>query len=228
MSFIIDPYRRFSGPTDPSFSSVVLLSHFDGSSGSTTFVNSAGRGSAIGNGGTSAALSTSQFQYGSASVALNGSSQYVISNSHADYAIGSNDFCIECWVRMSNTTGTQVVCDMRPIGTNGLYPDLIVDSGVPTYFVNSAVRISGGTVSANTWTALAVARVSGTTRLFKDGVQVGSDYTDANVYLQSSVKIGASSFSSAFLNGFIDEFRFTNGAGRYTTTYTPSGPFPDQ
>jgi hypothetical protein len=59
--------------------------------------------------------------------------------------------------------------------------------------------------------------------MFIDGTQVGSTYTDTNNYLCSRLVIGADDYTlgGTPLNGYIDDFRITDGFARYTANFTP-------
>lgn len=87
-------------------------------------------------------------------------------------------------------------------------------------------------MSATTWTHIALCRSGSSTRLFLDGVQTGSTYTDTNNYLGPANRpvIGASGLSlgGSALNGYIDDLRITKFA-RYTANFTPpTAAFPTQ
>lgn len=220
--------------SDPDFSSVVCLVHFDGTNGSNTFTNVRypTKGETVTDNGGGATVSTAQSLFGGGSLGVgNVNPAYVLSASHADYAFGTADFTIE-FALYTGTMGTDIIFDMRPASTNGAYAALSTSSGGDLYYyVSSATRITGSAVlSTSTWHQIAVSRVSGTTRMFVDGTQVGSSWTDSTTYLQSRIVLGASSNSlgSDPWNGWIDELRITNGVGRYSSNYTPSGvAFPD-
>lgn len=218
---------------DPYFSSVVALCHFDGADGSTTFTNVVypSKGETITAGG-SAQVDTAQYQFGGGSLLIgNAASTYAISSSHADYAFGTADFTIE-FSLYTSANEPDIVFDMRPASTNGAYAALSTSSGGDLYYyVNSSTRITGTSVlSTVTWNKVAISRVGGTTRMFVNGSQVGSSWTDSTNYLQSRFVLGASSNSlgSDPWTGWIDELRITNGVGRYSSSYTPAGAaFPD-
>lgn len=228
-------YGAAAGSTDPNFSSVVLLCHFDGADGSWTpplnVVQALGRGSVMA-GGPAAQLDTAQSLFGGASLYVNNSiTQYAYSLLSADYAFGTGDFTIEFAIYLS-TLGTDIIFDMRPASTNGAYAALSMSSGGNLYYyVSSATRITGTAVlTANTWQRIAVSRVSGTTRMFVEGTQVGSSWSDSTNYLQSRVMFGASSNNTGTdpINGWLDEARITNGVGRYSSNYTvATAAFPD-
>lgn len=83
---------------------------------------------------------------------------------------------------------------------------------------------------ANTWAHVALSRVSGTTRLYVDGVEKGS-WADSTNYLTAPLRIGRSAFASATgedFSGQIDEFRVTKGIGRYSANFAvPASAYPN-
>jgi hypothetical protein len=163
---------------------------------------------------------------------FDGTGDYLVSNSDANnYAFGSGDFTIEFWLRLANTGSQQIIYDSRPASTQGLYPTIYCAStGEIRYFVNSADRITGSTLSTSVWYHIALARSGTSTKLFVDGTQVGSTYTDTTVYINGTQRplIGASGFTlSEALNGYIDDLRITKGVARYTANFTPpAAAFP--
>ena len=85
-------------------------------------------------------------------------------------------------------------------------------------------------MTANVWSHVALSRVSGTTRLYVDGVEKGS-WVDSTNYLASPLRLGRSAFASATAEDFagqIDEFRVTKGIGRYSSNFTvPASAYPN-
>ena len=222
------------GAADPYFSSVVLLCHADGADGvgtPTNVVQALGRGEIM-SGAGGMQFDTDQALFGPSSMLIgNNVTQYVKSDSHADYAFGTGDFTIEFALRTA-TLAADIVFDMRPASTNGAYAALSMSSGGDLYYyVSSAIRITGTAVlTTNTWQRVAVSRVSGTTRMFVDGTQVGSSWTDSTNYAQSRIVFGASSYTLGNdpYNGWVDEMRITKGVGRYAGSYTvDASAFPD-
>lgn len=167
--------------------------------------------------------STTQSKFGGSSIRFNGG--YLTLDGHSDFAFGTGDFTIDFWFRRDATGSTHNLYDSRPTGTNGLYPWLFVTSGnAINYAVNNTAQISGGSISANTWYHLALARKDGVTKLFLDGTQIGSDYTDTNNYLigASRPAIGSdgATLGSNVLVGYMDEIKVTNGKARFVQNFT--------
>lgn len=221
--------RRRGG--DPYFASVQLLLHFDGADASTTFTDSSSFARTVGVGGN-AQIDTSQSMFGGSSGQFDGTGDYIFIDGETALAFGTGDFTIEFFVRLNATGAVYGLYDARPNAT-GNNPILYFDAdNTVKFFAFAAVRItSAATLSANTWYHIAVSRVSGTTRLFIDGAQSGSSYTDSNNYGNDAGNrpiIGADSLGNVSLNGRLDEYRVTVGVGRYSANFTaPTTAFPD-
>ena len=183
-----------------------------------------------------AQISTAQSKFGGSSIAFDGTNGTYLSvkGSSAVVPLGSGDFTIEFWIYFNTgTVASRILMDYRPLSTEGAYPTIYVNaSSQLTYYTSSADRIAGGTLSATSWTHIALCRASGSTRLFINGTQSGSTYTDANNYLSATDRpfIGMSSKTAndGVVNGYIDDLRITRFA-RYTSNFTaPTAAFPLQ
>ena len=228
MSIIyINPYRfAAAGPTDPDFANVSLLLHGDGTNGSTTIVDSSSSPktlTAFGN----AQISTAQSKFGGSSIAFDGSGDYLVSASNTDFAFGTGDFTIELWLYVFFPERSNILVDLRT-SVSQIVPTIFIENNAVSYVVSNFKRITLAFGLRNTWVHLALARSQGLTRLFINGTQSGSTYTDSNNYIQSPVYIGARWDASASTAGYIDDLRITKGVARYTANFTPpTAPFPD-
>jgi hypothetical protein len=221
------------GIHDSAFSTVVQLAHFDGSNGSTTFTNSCPRGNTIAAGSLDT-IATAQSVFGGASMRRSTGTLSASAN-HSDYQFGNNDFTIEFRYR-PDSVATVNIFDMRQngAGTVNVATIYTLSNGTLIYFAAGADRITSatGVIAATTWAAIAVSRVSGTTRMFVDGTQVGSDSSFSINYVEPC-RVTLPSWTSAASNVYYDELRISNGAfgsgaGRYATNYTIAvAPFPD-
>jgi hypothetical protein len=173
-----------------------------------------------------AQISTSVVKYGTGSLAFDGTGDYLVSNSATPnlYAFGTGDFTIEFWIRYTSVTGIQALYDGRPSNTQGAYPTIYSNAGSLRYYANTSDQITGSTLSTNVWYHIAVSRSGTSTKLFIDGTQSGSTYTDSTAYLgavgRPSIGDGLT-FGTYPFNGYIDDLRITKGYARYTATFTP-------
>ena len=183
-----------------------------------------------------AQISTTQSKFGGSSMSFDGNGDYLKSNVGTSdlYAFGTGDFTIEMWVYVNSLPGTDMVLyDGRP--SNGAYPCIILQGSTNKllWYVNTNIQItSTNTVSTGTWFHLAIARSGTSTKMFVNGTQSGSTYTDSTNYLGSATRpyIGANATNGAeSLNGYIDDLRVTKGVARYTANFTaPTSAFPLQ
>ena len=152
-----------------------------------------------------------------------GSSMYVPSN--VKFGFGTGNFTIEFWLYLNATT-TQTIFSELSTGSTQVVPHIYYSnaSGI-RYFVNGADVITGGALSTGTWYHIAVCRSSGSTKMFINGTQTGSTYTDSNNYLSSTpIILGDYDIpptGTSTLNGYLDDLRITNGVARYTANFTP-------
>lgn len=217
---------------DPLFSNVSLLLHFDGANGSTTFTDSSASPKTVARSGD-AQISTAQSVFGGSSGLFDGTGDYLTLGGESDFAFGTGDFTIEFFFYSNSLSSLKGLYDSRPNSVvSGAYPTIYTDGTTLRYFVSGGVRISGGTLTTGVWRHVAVCRASGTTRMFLDGTQVGSNYTDSTNYINGASRpvIGAlgDSLAAGPYNGYIDELRVTKGVARYTAGFTPpAAPFPN-
>jgi hypothetical protein len=213
----------------------VLLLHMDGTSGSTTFVDSSPSAktmTAVGN----ANVSTASPKFGTGAAVFDGTGDWIETASGlADFAFGLGDFTVECWVKTLATR--PAIVDFYTTGNAGSWQLAIGFSSFShlEWVVGSAgsaiTLLSGATaISDNAWHHVAACRSSGITKLFVDGV-IDASALDTKDYSGGVAKlaIGAqvSTRNTTYdMNGQIDEVRITRAA-RYTSAFTPSGPFPD-
>jgi hypothetical protein len=180
---------------------------------------------AVGN----AKLTQSVKKFGTASLTLDGTGDYVIVASSNDFGFGTGDFTIEGWF-YKNTATQMVLFDMR---TTASQSSIYVESsaaGNLRLFVSGAYRLtSSNAMTTGAWTHVAISRVSNVTRFFINGVVSTNTYADTNDYgTTKPLVLGATFTGTTAVNGYIDDFRISKGIGRYTTTFTaPTSVHPN-
>lgn len=173
-----------------------------------------------------AQVSTSVKKFGTGSIAFDGTGDYLKSNADTSlYTFGTGDFTIEMWFYLNNIVDNKYLIDFRPTSTNGAYPAIYIADSSLYYYTNTTQAISAtSALSATTWYHVAVCRSGTSTKMFLNGTQVGSTYSDSTNYLCDTNRpfIGIASRSlSNEMNGYIDDLRITKGYARYTANFTP-------
>ena len=175
-----------------------------------------------------ASLNTTTPKFGTASLALDGTGDFVSIETQEDFGFGTANFCIEAWVYPTSVSGVNSILDFRTGATSDGGPYLWHDGGTVKFGSAAATHITGGTISVDTWAHIAVARYNGSTKLFINGTQSGSTYTDGNNYGNTkTLNIGsATGTGSDYFTGKLDEVRVSLGTARFTGNFTaPSSEY---
>jgi hypothetical protein len=183
--------------------------------------------------------STTQYKFGTSSLALDGTSDYLDIPGNSAFAFSTGNFTVEAFIYTSDhSTDTyyrRIYMTDGPTGNNDANPQLaITDGGKVNAWSNSgSLNIIGTTtVSDGAWHHVAMVRSSGTVSLYIDGTSEGTpaSYTE-NVNLNSGsprLRIGSYNTALGDFNGYIDEVRVSKMA-RYTSNFpTPTKAFPDK
>jgi len=169
-----------------------------------------------------AQVSTSVVKYGTGSMAFDGTGDYLVVRAATNnlFAFGTGDFTIEFWLYLNATT-QQIIWDGRPGSTT---PTIYYFNSALRYYTNAADQIVGSALNTGQWYHIAICRSGTSTRMFINGTQSGSTYSDSTNYTTSTPIISADANSGSYnlnLNGYIDDLRITKGAARYIGNFTP-------
>lgn len=164
-----------------------------------------------------AQISTSVKKYGTGSLYFDGTGDNLNTRASPNLAFGTGDFTIECWVYANDVTSLAGIYDGRGPGET---PTIVIQSGTFKYFTNGGFQITSSSISTSTWYHLAVSRSGTSTKLFVNGVQGGSTYTDSTNYVSTTPSFVGSLYDGSSLNGYIDDLRITKGYARYTANFT--------
>ena len=152
--------------------------------------------------------------------------QVIAADGNDDFTFGTGDFTIEFWVLQSDRKSTASLYGGRRDADNEVAPVIYLNSGVVTYYTAGSNRITGSsTLSLNSWHHIVVERSSGSTKLYVNGVQEGSTYSDSNSYVAKLNRptIGAEGrvFGNNPLVGYISNLRVCKGHAVYGAAFTP-------
>ena len=176
-----------------------------------------------------AQLSTAQKKFGTTSLLLDGTGDYVSLASSNDFGFGTGAFSINFWVRLDAIGGTaQNLLDMRAGSASDTAVRLYTTSGNLYFDVGGTAQITANSaLSATTFHHIVIDRSGTSTKLFVDGTQVGT-YSDSNNY--GNIKplvIGAAYDGSNATDGHIDDFRVVKGTSVYQSAFSaPSSRHP--
>jgi len=215
-----------------SYAKVVL--HMDGTDASTTFTDSSTAPKTF-TAAADAQIDTAQSVFGGASTVFDGTGDALQASYDSDFFPASGEFTIDFNVRFNSVT----TCIFFGVGNNNTS-----EYGYVFYYAAgklllaqyntglTAVYNVNWTPSANTWYHVALIRGWGGNvndyAFTVDGVQQGATGTVSGSLPTSAptttVRIGCQyniSSNVNFINGWIDEFRFSKGIARWTSNFTP-------
>jgi hypothetical protein len=202
-----------------------FLAHFDGDAGNT---------------GHDVDFTNQCFMYSDDGVFTNkgclrlpGTSDYISIPDSSDWDFGSNDFTIECWVKIVNLSSPAY---QRIITQDAGGDDWVLyfhgTLGLRWFAHTGASEVSFGESNTNNWTAgkwyhIAIERSGNTWRLYQDGSIVAnttSSYTMPTISAPVLIGTRYGEIGTYDLYGFVDEVRISNTArfdGAFTSTTEP-------
>jgi hypothetical protein len=228
---------------DPYYDSVIAILSFEDLNDTTFFVDRSGR--SMWTLENDALVTGSDYKFGEESLYLPQTAIYDNLRTDSDFFYTEDEvgtpFTIEMWAKVLdyNAGGSwgQVLFSQAYNGGNGEQLFMISPSGhlafVRHIHFDDPISFSSSTITIpeNVWTHVAVSYDGTTVRLFTNGVlgasmenSYGWTYTDQPVRIGLSLVPNYSSYRGG-LFGYIDEVRVTK-ACRYTSNFTPTGPFP--
>ena len=170
-----------------------------------------------------AQVDTTTVKYGTGAMEFDGTGDYLNLPDSENFAFGTGDFTVEFWIN-KGSGDSQVILDNRPTtsSSNGFLITIFNGQKVSYYTSGSPQAQDPTALVEGQWIHYALARSSGTTRLFRDGVVVATKSSDTFNYTHTGLRIvDRLPFTGVPLNGYLDDLRITKGIARYTTNFTP-------
>ena len=221
-----------SGETN--FNKVSLLLPFDGSDTATATTDESDNSHTVTFAGT-AQLDTAQKKFGTASLLLDGDSDYIQVADHDSFDFGAGNFTAECWIRFA-ALGNNTIFSHWANGTASsmsYYLTHFNSSGILRlgYYLGGNLDASySWSPSTGTWYHIALERSGTTIKVYIDGTSVisVSASTTALRGSEDPFRVGVFNDGSTgsttlewYFNGHIDDLRITKGLARYGTNFTP-------
>jgi len=175
-----------------------------------------------------AQVSTAQSKWSPTSMYFDGTGDYLLIPDNPSQRIGTGNFTVECWV-YRNASGTYGLIG-KGTGTTGWLLSLNSSNQVVFTYGSSTIT-STGTISATTWTHIAVVR-SGTganlTKIYIGGTNDGTGTVSTDFNQTNAMYVAADRTGGSNANAYVQDTRVTLYA-RYSANFTPpTTAFPVQ
>jgi hypothetical protein len=188
-----------------------------------------------------AQISTTQSKFGGASIAFNGTTDYLTIPDTTNLELGSGDFTIECWLYLSTlptSTNRYTFVGKWLLNQYSYIFQILNNAGtmqlVFGYTTNGSAATTvaaNASIVATTWFHTAVVRNGTNLKIFFNGTEVTSAATISGTLFDgtAALNVGRNGDNSQYFPGYIDDLRITKGYARYTANFTPpSAAFPVQ
>ena len=185
-----------------------------------------GSGSLLTKAGNTTASNTQRKFTTSSAMYFDGTGDYLSFSNSTDFDIaGDLSWTIEGWWYWNSNSGEQVLIEKFTGGTGPGWTLYKLNGGPIGFYSGSSGAFSNAihTVTTGQWYHVALSRDATTdrTRAFVDGVlKVDSTYSIGN-NSSGNLYIGTRNGSGSYMNGYVQDVRFTKGLARYTSSFTP-------
>ncbi len=200
----------------------VFLTHFDGSDAATSATDVSWNGATI-TFVANAQLDTAQQKFGTASLLLDGTGDYVSFPDNDLYYIGTKDFTVDAWVRFNTTAAGAIMAQWTGTGSQRSWEFVVTSSAVTFYTSTNGsawnLRVTESwSPSTDTWYHVAAERTGGSIYVYVDGTMLGSGTANTEDFFNATIAPSIGAVNSGGANnfdGWIDEPRLVIGTGRY-------------
>ena len=185
--------------------------------------------------GGNAHTDTSVKKFGTASLQLDGTGDYLSVSNNNDFNLGTGDFTIDCWVQSSDFVpgaDAGVIIHLQDSGSSdfrlamGSAGRAVVgqDYGMSWGYNNGgswSTTAYGSDLADGAWHHVACSRQGSYFYLFQDGVLVSTttNWAGLNITGNATCEIGRRSTGQDYFEGYIDEIRVSKGIARWTSTF---------
>ncbi|MFC1632300.1 LamG domain-containing protein [Candidatus Omnitrophota bacterium] len=203
-------------------SNTVLMLHFNGTDGSTSFIDDSFSGHSVTAHGD-AQIDTANKKFGTGAGLLDGVGDYLTVPHSADWDWDRAYMTVDFWVKHTDHSGYELYLVHYEDTLNKWL--LFHRDGFGFRFKVKSGGIDmdtpyGGEITDTDWHHIALCKVNNEYRIYLDGTQViYLDDSDIDTFA-GILFIGQSGDDSEYLDGYIDELRISHTA-RWTSNFTP-------
>lgn len=168
-----------------------------------------------------AQVSTSIRKYGLGSYSFDGTGDYLsVYTDNRNPIFYTGDFTVEYWL-YNNSFYDFITHIASTRGANGFNCGTQAAAQL-VWYANGAERVRSTLVMVTaTWYHVAFVRYNGVLRLYINGSQNGTTYTDPINYSTPIIRVGSLDNNTEVMNGYISDLRVSVGYARYTTNFAP-------
>ena len=219
---------------DAYYPQVSALLHFDGVNGSTVITDNSKNNLTV-TATNGAFISTAQSKFGGSSVFLDGTNDYLSIPDNESLEPGTNNLTWEMWIKTTSSVQYATLYSRTPSSfASGMWSFMINQASstagdIALYLgdysggVTPLLLTTGVSIRDNVWHHIAIVRNGSAWVCYVDGTsRATGTFSGAISNISSGFIIGADQYYGRYFQGYIDEFRVTNGYARYTGNFTPS------
>jgi hypothetical protein len=166
-------------------------------------------------------------KYGSGALYFNGS-QYLSIPASTDFVFGTDDFCIEGWVKLTQLTASgnaandQTIFGHNTASTPAMFFFLENGTGKPAFWDGTTQHTSFRLCKVNQYHHVVFSRRNGIVRIFVDGEQAYQGSCSVNFTQNLTVYVGGNSGTSTrYSYMYLDDLRVIKGSPVYNGEFTP-------
>jgi hypothetical protein len=159
--------------------------------------------------------------FGTGAGFYDGSTGYLQLANTADYDMGTGDYTVSAWMRVSSISAGYQVIMGHSSGTS--YALQVQVNNAQIWFSSSSSTSTtfAFVFATNTWYYIEIARSSGSVKAFVNGTQVGSTWSDATNMSGGGYPFKVGVHNGQWMNGLLDNVKVDKGIARHSATFDP-------
>ena len=193
-------------------------------SNNTTFIDSSTTAATVTRNGDTVQSGFNPFsQVSAGSGYFDGTGDYLSFTTFSGFTLGASNFTLEFWVNSPTVASNTCIIDTRSAGgAAGYFVSINASQQIVFNYISNYTSTT--TLTADTWTHIAIVRVGSTVQMYINGVAESGTFTSSATITAQACNIGQKSLTSSSLvnfSGYLSNFRVVQGTAVYTSNFTP-------